>query len=103
MKRNKHIFHCHQCGSATTTYKKGKKHRILVCPNCGILATNPLPLAALAAAAAPSLIEGAINLIGNKKTPKTRLSDGESPILPRTIKYDNLDKPNMAERIAFGR
>ena len=22
-------------------YKKGKKHRVLVCPQCGVLATNP--------------------------------------------------------------
>ena len=101
MKKKKRQIYC-SCGNPVTIYKKGKKHRVFVCPQCGIIANNPLPLAAIAAAAAPSLIEGAINLIGSKKSPKTRLSDGEASILPKTIKYDNLDKPNMAERIAFG-
>ncbi len=25
-----------------TIYKKGKGHRVLVCPSCGVLATNPI-------------------------------------------------------------
>ena len=29
------------CGSACTIYKEGRKHRVLVCPHCGVLATNP--------------------------------------------------------------
>lgn len=41
MKRKKHQFHCAKCNSALEIYKKGKKHRVLVCPICGILATNP--------------------------------------------------------------
>lgn len=36
-----HAFHCSKCNSECTIYKKGKKHRVLVCPLCGVLATNP--------------------------------------------------------------
>lgn len=37
----KHTFHCERCGSPCMIYKKGKAHRVLVCPHCGVLATNP--------------------------------------------------------------
>lgn len=40
-KRKKHSFHCQKCGSECTIYKKGKAHRVLVCPECGVIATNP--------------------------------------------------------------
>lgn len=40
-KRAKRQFHCERCGQPCTIYKKGKKHRVLVCPECGVLATNP--------------------------------------------------------------
>jgi len=43
-KTPKHTFHCEKCGSACTIYKKGKNHRVLVCPECGVLATNPIRL-----------------------------------------------------------
>jgi len=36
-----HKFHCQKCDSECEIYKKGKKHRVLVCPECGVLATNP--------------------------------------------------------------
>jgi len=36
----KHPFHCENCESECMIYKKGKSHRVLVCPNCGVLATN---------------------------------------------------------------
>ena len=39
--RRKHNFHCQQCGSQCTIYKKGKGHRVLVCPIHGVIATNP--------------------------------------------------------------
>lgn len=41
MRRKKRQFHCNQCSSPCEIYKKGKKHRVLVCPHCGVLATNP--------------------------------------------------------------
>lgn len=41
MGRKKHQFHCQHCGSPCDIYKKGKGHRVLVCPHCGIIATNP--------------------------------------------------------------
>lgn len=41
MKRRRQ-FHCERCGAACEIYKKGKKHRVLVCPTCGVLATNPI-------------------------------------------------------------
>lgn len=40
-KRAKRQFHCERCGNPCEIYKKGKKHRVLVCPQCGVLATNP--------------------------------------------------------------
>jgi len=44
VKRAKHNFHCEKCASECTIYKKGKNHRVLVCPKCGVLATNPFSL-----------------------------------------------------------
>ena len=42
MSRHKaHAFHCNHCASPCTIYKKGRGHRVLVCPNCGVIATNP--------------------------------------------------------------
>lgn len=40
MRHKKHLFHCEKCGIECTIYKKGKHHRVLICPQCGILATN---------------------------------------------------------------
>jgi len=40
--KRKRQFHCERCGAACEIYKKGKKHRVLVCPTCGVLATNPI-------------------------------------------------------------
>lgn len=92
-KRKKRVFHCSKCGNPTETYKKGRKHRVIICPRCGIIASNPLPLLALAASALPSVIEGASSFLSDKKssTPK------DTARLPIT-KYDNLDKPNKGER-----
>jgi len=41
MARKKRQFHCEKCSSPCMIYRKGKAHRVLVCPRCGILATNP--------------------------------------------------------------
>jgi hypothetical protein len=35
-----HKFHCERCDSECNIYKKGRNHRVLVCPKCGVLATN---------------------------------------------------------------
>ncbi len=100
MKQKKHQFHCSKCDAACEIYKKGKSHRILVCPNCGILATNPLPLLAaggMALARSGILkkgIKSASSLIGlgggkdEKITPPSR----------QTIITDSKDKANIGER-----
>lgn len=41
MRKKKHQFHCQKCNNPLEIYKKGKGHRLLVCPHCGILANNP--------------------------------------------------------------
>lgn len=50
--KKKRIINCGICGSPCTWYRKGKRHRLLICPNDGIIASNPLPLAPLLASAA---------------------------------------------------
>lgn len=47
----KRVIHCGKCESPVTIYKKGKKHRVFVCPSCGIIATNPAPIGLIARAA----------------------------------------------------
>jgi len=42
MARKKRQFHCQRCGLPCEIYRKGKGHRVLVCPSCGVLATNPI-------------------------------------------------------------
>jgi len=46
VKKQKRQFHCQTCGFPCEIYKKGKKHRVMVCPQCGVLATNPVALVA---------------------------------------------------------
>lgn len=41
MRKRKHQFHCQRCGLPCEIYRKGKGHRVLICPSCGVLATNP--------------------------------------------------------------
>lgn len=43
----KNTFYCEKDGLPCTIYKKGKNHRVLVCPKCGVLATNGLLKSAL--------------------------------------------------------
>lgn len=87
----KRAFHCEKCGNACTIYKKGKKHRVLVCSQCGVIASNPLPLALLAAAA-PALIEGATSLL-SKKSEQTNRSNA-----PPRVKALPNHSPTKAER-----
>ena len=93
--KKKRQFHCNECNSACEMYKKGKKHRVLICPKCGVIASNPLPLAALAASAIPAVID-----MVSKKGDKSTKKGGESAIGGgvQKIIYDNKDKPNKSER-----
>lgn len=71
-KKRKHQFHCEKCGSPCEIYSKGKKHRVLVCPQCGVIATNPLPLVAglVARGVAKKAIGAVAPLLGGKKEEK---------------------------------
>ncbi len=60
MKRKARQFHCEKCGSPCTIYRKGKKHRVLVCPTCGVLATNPLSFKGLLGGAATGATVGSV-------------------------------------------
>lgn len=77
--KKKHVFHCAKCNSPTQIYKKGKGHRVLICPKCGILASNPLPLLAMAAS---SLIPSVIDKFTGKKEVKAK-TEGQRPFYPR--------------------
>lgn len=79
MKSKKRQFHCEKCGNPCEIYKKGRKHRVLVCPKCGVIATNPLPLAAIAAAA-PFVIDAISSIIPKKSEQTTSAAPrGELP------------------------
>lgn len=97
MVRGKRVFHCQRCDNPCTIYKKGKKHRVLVCPECGIIATNPLPLLALAAGARlakPLISKVAGSFLGGNAPPATSSKAATST---KQI-TDSLDKPNKPER-----
>jgi DNA-directed RNA polymerase subunit RPC12/RpoP len=40
-KRKKKGWKCNRCGQSVNIYRKGKKHRIMHCPVCGVIAINP--------------------------------------------------------------
>lgn len=61
-KPNKHTFYCEMCKSPCTLYKKGKGHRVLICPRCGVLATNGL--GTIIGGAIGSIVPGAGTVIG---------------------------------------
>jgi len=98
-KARKHQFHCQKCGLGCEIYKKGKGHRVLVCPNCGILATNPFSIGK-ALLGAGKTIPGAGAILGaleggfsGSSTPTT------SREKPSHIITDSKDKPNYSERV----
>jgi len=66
--KKKRQFHCEKCGSACDIYKKGKAHRVLVCPQCGVLATNPISRrkvgGALTGAATGATLGSVVPIIG---------------------------------------
>lgn len=92
MKKKKHQFHCQSCGSPCEIYKKGKGHRVLICPNCGVLATNPLPLMAVAAAAKGLSL--AKTLIGKKKTAEKK-ETSDKPVVYRDT-FDTGERMELA-------
>lgn len=96
--RKKRKIYC-KCGAEVQIYKKSKKHRVFVCSNCGIIATNPLPLLPILAAAAPYLIEKGVDLISGigKKKPKVS-SEAETVSCP-THKLTQFEKALLLERI----
>lgn len=90
MKRRKHQFHCTRCGSGCEIYKKGKGHRVLICPKCGILATNPAPmLAAIGAALAPTAIDYVSKKFSGKKKEDA----------PGSQKIEYVDRYTAEERV----
>jgi len=95
MAKRKHIFHCERCGNPLTIYKKGKAHRVLVCPQHGVIATNPLPLMAAAVAGKAAL------KVGKKVLGKGNPKKEDAPATPgrQVIIKDDADKYNQADKI----
>lgn len=60
----KHTFFCELCKSPCLIYKKGRSHRVLVCPHHGVLATNGLITGGLEGAATGAAIGSVIPGIG---------------------------------------
>lgn len=76
--KKKHQFHCQHCNSPCEIYKKGKGHKVLVCPHCGVIATNPISFKGALGAAASSiplvggLVSYGIENVGGKRTPSAQ-------------------------------
>jgi len=89
MARKKRQFHCGHCGSPCEIYKKGRRHRVLVCPHCGVIATNPISLRGVLGSVAGSipLIGGvaqyAIENIGGRKTDSIKSTPSATPSISR--------------------
>jgi len=96
-------FHCNYCESPCEIYKKGKKHKVLVCPQCGVLATNPSVVgkvvkragkAILGEIPGASLVMEGLGLAGDltkKKSKDTPVSARTSPVKDRAY-YDYKSK-----------
>jgi transcription elongation factor Elf1 len=103
MGKKKRTFHCNDCGTPCTVYKKGKGHRILVCPKCGVLASNPLPLLAIGAAAAPYAIDAVKGLLTKRGKVKTqRETYPEASVGKPTCKRGIFEKAVMLEALERG-
>jgi hypothetical protein len=100
MAKKKHTFHCGDCGSPCSIYKKGKGHRILVCPKCGVIATNPLPLLALAASTlAPMAIDAAKGLLTKRGKTKSLSADVPERVQSCKMNKTIFDKAVMLEAL----
>jgi len=65
-RRGKHKFFTAE-GHPIAIYKKGKRHKVYVdLVSNQVVATNPLPLAALAAMVAPTILEKGKELLGRR-------------------------------------
>lgn len=84
-KKTDHTFYCEKCKSGCMIYKKGKKHRVLVCPNCGVLATNGL---------FSKLAKGAMKIGKSVPLLGTALSIGETAY--DIVKGDGESKPTTS-------
>lgn len=94
MMKKKRQFHCEKCGSPCEIYKKGKKHRVLVCPKCGVIATNPLPL--MAGALALKGVKAGASMLGIGGKSK----DTEKPTTQKIINI-NRDEFDTEERVTL--
>jgi hypothetical protein len=84
-------FHCQKCNEAIQIYKHGKKHRVLVCPKCGILATNPLATLPEEVALAPET--GGLSLLPELPAVWDLLLGGLRSIGTATVIQELLHKP----------
>lgn len=82
MTRKKKGFRCEKCNSEIQIYRRGKGHRLFVCPSCGILASNPLPLLAGALLAKKAVQVGS-SLLGGIGTKRERETPQEVYRPPR--------------------
>jgi len=81
-----------KCGSPADWYKKGHKHRVLICNSCGLIANNPIPFLAIAGSMA---VKKGIEMISPDHTNKPPLQKDKSQL----IFTDSKDKPNYSERV----
>jgi len=88
--RRKKVIHCGRCDSPATWYRKGKNHRVLLCGRCGVIASNPAPLAALAVPALSAAGSWAMGKMSKK---------GEEAGERQVIVTDSKDRPNYGERV----
>lgn len=96
----KRHFHCEKCGSEIAIYRKGKKHRVMVCPGCGILASNPIPQSIKKGAyyvnKAANIGLGALPVIGSiyeESGLRAKLDISDEEAIARGIKKGALPSP----------
>lgn len=96
MRKRKRQFHCERCHSPCEIYKKGKNHRVLVCPMHGVIATNPGPLIAAAARIiGPMIAEKAISKLTEGKTEKDH-----APSTPRAFRESYSTEERVRDALA---
>lgn len=102
MKRKK--FHCMNCNAELEIYKKGKGHRLLVCPNCGIVANNPGLLKKVARGFAKSVpvLGTAINVIDELKTDKAEKKDGKEILIKSPTNFKNTKSYYVINEALYG-
>lgn len=110
-KKRRHQFHCQRCASPCEIYKRGKGHRVLVCPECGVLATNPIvkslvkrgAKALLGEVPGASLIMEGAGLVGDVlkggKSEKSNTTPSHPVAFPPAQFYKN--KFSAEERVAL--